>query len=774
MFRSWHLKFIESCYKPSTPHPLVPVTGSRSGITESRLLAGAGMFLMINNFETGGTERQFVETAQSLRSAGFSVHLGCLQKKGSFLDQAGEVTAFPARGSLYGVQSIRSRYRLAKHLRRSKIGIAHAFDFYTNLILIPAAKLARTPVVIGSQRQLGDLLTAAQFRAQLAAFRVCDAVVCNSRAAAERLREAGLPGKKLVVIGNALSKEAFASTTPAFSRNGGVLRVGMIARMNAAYKNHGVFLRAAARLSRKYLNLEFLLVGDGQLRPELEREAERLQIQNFVRFVGDRRDIPAVLASMDVSVIASASEGLSNVMLESMAAGVPVVATSVGGNVELGGEQRAQLVRPDDDEALANALDHLLANERLRSDMADRSRQFVQENFKTDRIAMQYAQLYSELIARKRGRQQEAAGKHISTGPSRMRVAFVAPTFRHVGGQAVQAELLLSNWRSDSEVDAQFIPVDPSVGRWLSWLEKLPLVRTIFREPFYLISLWKGLKRVELVHIFSASYSSFLLGPLPAWGIARLLGKKTLINYRSGACRDHLHKSHIARSVLERTDRIVVPSGYLAAVLQEFGLTAHIVPNIVDLSQFACRTRKPLRPHLVCTRGFHRFYSIDVVVRAFAEVQKSFPEAQLDLVGGGPQENDVRQLVTELNLSGINFLGVISRQEIGLCYDRADIFVNASNVDNMPVSVLEAFASGMPVVSTAPDGIRYVVEHEHTGLLSPVGDAHALAMNVVRLLRDVDLAKRLAVNAHREMEKYQWRAVRALWLEIYRDATAIQ
>lgn len=737
-------------------------------------LDDVGMFLMINNFETGGTERQFVETARSLRSAGFAVHLGCLQKKGTFLGQAGEVAAFPARGSLYGAQSIRSRYRLARHLRHSNIGIAHAFDFYTNLIMIPAAKMARTPVVIGSQRQLGDLLTPAQFRAQLAAFRFCDAVVCNSRAAAERLHEAGLPERKLVIIGNALPEEAFAHTPSAFSRDGGVVRVGMIARMNAAYKNHNVFLRAAARLAQKHANLEFLLVGDGQLRPELEREAERLQIQNSVHFLGDRRDIPAVLASMDVSVIPSASEGLSNVMLESMAAGVPVVATSVGGNIEIGGEQRAELVRPDDDQALADALERVLVNERLRSGMADRSRQFVEQNFKTERIARQYAELYSELIARNRGRRQQAAGERTSREPSRIRVAFVAPTFRHVGGQAVQAGLLLGNWRGDPELNAEFIPVDPSFGRWFSWLEKLPLARTILREPFYLLSLWRGLKHVDLVHIFSASYSSFLLGPLPAWSMARLLGKKTLINYRSGACRDHLNKSWIARRVLKGTDRIVVPSGYLAAVLRDFQLTAKIVPNIVDLSQFVWRSRKSLRPHLVCTRGFHRFYSIDVVVRAFAEIQKSFPEAQLDLVGGGPLQDEVRRLVGELSVPNVNFLGVVSRQDIGLCYDRADIFINASNVDNMPVSVLEAFAAGTPVVTTAPEGIRYIVEHERTGLLSPVGDAHALAGNVMRVLRDADLARRLAGNAQLEMEKYQWRAVRELWLEIYREATAVQ
>ena len=272
--------------QPSSPQS----NGSRLSLGFPRAI-----FLMINSLETGGTERQFVELARSLKSGGCSVDLGCIQKKGPFLDGPGlaglgELHQFGLGGSLYGLQSIRSRWRLMRHLRKSEIAAAHAFDFYANLTMIPAAKLARVPVVIGSQRQLGDLLTPAQFRAQLEMFRWCDRVVCNSRAAADRLLQAGLPGKKLIVIGNGLPPEAFAANTAAFERREGVLRVGMIARMNAGYKNQGGFLRAAARLGRRFSNVEFLLVGDGPLRAELEREAAEIGLQNRVRFLGDRRD----------------------------------------------------------------------------------------------------------------------------------------------------------------------------------------------------------------------------------------------------------------------------------------------------------------------------------------------------------------------------------------------------------------------------------------------------------------------------------------------------
>lgn len=353
--------------------------------------------------------------------------------------------------------------------------------------------------------------------------------------------------------------------------------------------------------------------------------------------------------------------------------------------------------------------------------------------------------------------------------PTRLKVAIVAPSLRYVGGQAVQAELLLRLWQGDPDVEVSFIGVDPELPPLLAWAERIPGLRTILREPLYFVHLWRGLKDIDVAHIFSASYWSFLLAPAPAWFVARLRGKKTLINYRSGEARDHLQRFRSGTFVLSRADAIVVPSGYLVDVFREFELHAVVVPNLVDLSQFRYRERNPLRAHLVCTRGFNKYYSVDVVVRAFAEVQKAYPEARLDLVGGGPLEADIRNLVADLNLAGVNFTGVASREEIGKYYDGADIFINASWLDNMPVSIIEAFGAGTPVVTTSPESIPYMVEHERTGLLSPVGDERALAANVIRLLRDPALAARLAQNAYQESRKYTWEIVRQQWLNAYRE-----
>ncbi|HET7207527.1 MAG TPA: glycosyltransferase [Terriglobales bacterium] len=755
---------------PAPSETSAPTTPVQSSSAPEAVSTGTPppVFLMINSFETGGSERQFAALARSLDRAAFDVHLGCIQNIGPLGEGFRGVAQFGLGGSLYRMQSVKTRLRLARQLRRGDIAIAHAFDFYTNLTLVPAARLARVPVVIGSQRQLGDLLTPAQSWAQAAVLRLCDRVVCNSQAAADGLLKQGISKRKLVVIGNGLPDSAFAETVPALARRSGVLRVGMIARMNARYKNHHGFLSAAAKLAQRQSNLEFVLVGNGPLRTELENYARDLGIADRVCFLGDRQDIPAILASLDVSLVPSDSESLSNVILESMAAGVPVVATAVGGTPELLNDRRGVLVPPNDENALSIGVEQLLKDGSLRQRMGSVSREFARANFTLDAIRSRYQDLYRELLEQKNWRPATRKARR-GRSNSPIRVALVAPSLRYVGGQAVQADLFLRSWKGDRDVSASFVAVDPALPSALRWAERVPGLRTMLREPLYFFSLWRNLRDVDIAHIFSASYWSFLLAPVPAWAVARLRGKKTIINYRSGEARDHLQRFRSAVPVLKRTDRLVVPSGYLVDVFREFGLCAEVVPNVVDLSQFCFRLRNPLRPRLVCTRGFHSYYCIDAVVRAFAEVQKAYPDAHLDLVGGGELEDEVRALVRDLKLSGVNFAGVASRQEIGSFYDRADIFINASRLDNMPVSVLEAFASGTPVVTTAPESMPYIVEHERTGLLSEVGDASKLAQNVIRLLRDSELANRLATNAYEESRRYHWSAVREQWLSVYRS-----
>jgi glycosyltransferase involved in cell wall biosynthesis len=383
-------------------------SSAESQSADAEVSGRVGIFLLINSLETGGSERQFAELARSLDRASFDVHLGCLLNRGTFLDPQG-MQHFGLGGSLYRWQSMKSRYCMARYMRTANVAIAHAIDFYANLMLIPAARLAKIPVVIGSQRQLGDLLTPLKYRVQRQMFRWCDCVVSNSRVVRDRLVREGLPEKKVVVIPNGLPEEAFAKTLPALPKTPGRLRVGMIARMNTRAKNHTIFLAAAARVAALLDNVEFLLVGDGPLRSELEATAERLRLGERVKFLGDRRDITAVLASLDISVLPSISESLSNAILESMAAGIPVVATRVGGNPELVTERTGLLVAPNDVEELALAIHRLLCDPILRQQFGREAYLLAQSNFTRQRMRQRHEELYRELLERKRWKRTNSA-----------------------------------------------------------------------------------------------------------------------------------------------------------------------------------------------------------------------------------------------------------------------------------------------------------------------------------------------------------------------------
>jgi glycosyltransferase involved in cell wall biosynthesis len=366
------------------------------------------LFLMVNTFETGGSERQFTLLAQNIGAPAFQLHLGCVSHRGPLAAHFGDVPQFPLGGSLFGWKSLRTRLNLSRHLRHHRVQVAHAFDFYANLTLIPAARFARVPVVIGSHRQIGDLMTPAQFRAQATAFRWCDAVVCNSQAAAARLIATGLAPDKIAVIGNALPAEAFTAAPAVLPKRPGALRVGMVARMNHRYKNHSGFLRIAAQVHRRMPDAEFVLVGDGPLRPELEKEASSLGLGASAIFLGDRQDMPAVLASLDVAVLTSDSESLSNVILEAMAAGLPVVAFSVGGNSELVNDQRGALVAAGNETDFANAIHRLLSDAHLREHQGNNARRFAEQNCSLDRVRRRYEDLYLTLLEKKGRRKPKA------------------------------------------------------------------------------------------------------------------------------------------------------------------------------------------------------------------------------------------------------------------------------------------------------------------------------------------------------------------------------
>ena len=361
-----------------------------------------------------------------------------------------------------------------------------------------------------------------------------------------------------------------------------------------------------------------------------------------------------------------------------------------------------------------------------------------------------------------------------------LRVCVVAPSLDILGGQAVVAQRLMDRLRQDDALEISFVPHNPRLPGPLRALQRVKYVRTITTSMAYIALLLRKLGTQDVVHVFSASYWSFILAPSPAVLIARLYGKRVVLNYRSGEALDHLTNwPRTTRPVLRRADVIVVPSGYLVDVFARFGFRAEAIFNFVDVERIPYRRRSTLRPLFLANRNFAPHYNVGCVLRAFAIIQSARPDARLVVAGDGEQRDMLHALARELKLSNLEFLGQVAPARMASLYDEADVYLNAPLIDNMPNSVVESFAAGLPVVTSRAGGIPYIVRHEENGLLVDSDDHRGLAQQALRLLADPALALRNADRARAEvLDKYSWSSVHDQWRAVYglgparRDHTA--
>jgi len=347
-----------------------------------------------------------------------------------------------------------------------------------------------------------------------------------------------------------------------------------------------------------------------------------------------------------------------------------------------------------------------------------------------------------------------------------MRVAVIAASLDILGGQGVQAQALVQSLREDG-VDATLIPINPRFPMGARWMRRVPYVRTVLNELLYAPGLSR-LAAYDVAHVFSASYASFLLAPVPAMVAARLFNKRVVLHYHSGEAHDHLANwGPLVHPWLKLADEIVVPSAYLRDVFARFGYRARVIPNVVDLTVFDYRERRPLRPRLLSTRNLEKHYRIDVIIEAFAHFQTTCPEATLTIAGYGSEEPRLRAMAAQLANGGVRFPGKVAPEWMPKLYADSDIYLNASDVDNQPVSILEAFASGLPVISTPAGDIPSMVRHGKTGLIVPPEAPLAMARAIADTLSRRERALQMAEQAHAELGRYTWKAVRDEWNAVY-------
>ncbi len=351
-------------------------------------------------------------------------------------------------------------------------------------------------------------------------------------------------------------------------------------------------------------------------------------------------------------------------------------------------------------------------------------------------------------------------------------VALVGPLPPPSGGMANQTRQLTELLRA-AKADVAFVQTNATHRP--ACVASVPGLRALFRLAPYLWSLWRTLGRSRVVHLMANSGWAWHLFAAPAIWIARLRGVPVVVNYRGGEAAQFLARSQaLVRFSMRRSVGLIVPSAFLQEVFARFGMTATIVPNIIDLSRFKPRDAfRSASAHLVVARNLEALYDNATAIQALKIVQSQWPAARLTIAGSGPEEQRLRQLASSLGLTDlVQFAGRLDRDAMALLYRSADIVLNPSLADNMPNSVLEALASGVPCVSTNVGGIPYLVQDRVTAMLVPPSDPAAMALACQEILQNDDLRLKLAVAGLEEVQRYTWEQVAPLLASAYRQAIA--
>lgn len=345
-------------------------------------------------------------------------------------------------------------------------------------------------------------------------------------------------------------------------------------------------------------------------------------------------------------------------------------------------------------------------------------------------------------------------------------VALVGPLAPPSGGMANQTEQLARLLRG-SGMTVEIVQVNkPYRPRWIGGIRG---VRALFRLLPYLWQLLRVTGRADLFHVMANSGWAWHLFTAPAVWMGRLRGVPVVVNYRGGEAEKFLEKQHRwICPTLSNASVVVVPSGFLQAVFAKWAVPTQTVPNIIDLSRFSPGPPDAMRLHLLVARNLEDIYDIPTAIAAFSTIHEQHAHARLTVAGSGPRRLDLLELCKRHGvLNAVTFTGRLDSLQMAHLYRTSDLLLNPSLVDNMPNSLLEAMASGIPIVTTNVGGIPFLVENETTALLVPPGDPAAMAAAALRLIDNPTLALHLRTQGLRAATAYGWPEVRPRLFGVY-------
>jgi glycosyltransferase involved in cell wall biosynthesis len=310
-----------------------------------------------------------------------------------------------------------------------------------------------------------------------------------------------------------------------------------------------------------------------------------------------------------------------------------------------------------------------------------------------------------------------------------------------------------------------------------SWIGRLHGLRAVARLVPYLVAIWRLARKVDVIHLMANSGWAWHLFAAPVLWLAPLAGTPVIVNYRGGEAEHFFERAfRWVKPSLRRAAKVVVPSGYLQQVFAARGEAVSVIPNVVDTAQFHPPAERSRHEGFLfaITRNLEPIYGIDTALHALAALPANL-EVRLAIAGTGPAAARLQGLAGQLRVADrVTFLGRLERDGVVALYHGADAMLNPTTVDNMPNSLLEAMACGLPVLSTEVGGVPFLVRDGETALLVPANHPQRMAGEMKRLVEDSGLRARLAEAALAQVQAYTWGRVGPQWLAAYREAAGVK